>query len=73
MIQKVVDKILYCVRVANPMLLVALGSITSEKSKGTTQTEDAVHQFLDYHATHTNAKLRYHARNMILITHSNAS
>ena len=55
------------------MLLVALGSIAVNQSKETTQTEDAVHNFLDYCATHPNEKLLYHASDMILRIHSDAS
>ena len=45
LIQKVVVKFLYYGRTVNTTLLVVLGSILSEKSKGTTQTEAVVHQF----------------------------
>ena len=39
------------------MLNVTFGFVTAEKSKGTTQIEAAVHQLLDYCATHPNAKI----------------
>ena len=45
LIQKVVGKCLYYGRTVNTKLLVVLGSIIVEKSKGTTQTEAAIHQF----------------------------
>ena len=72
-IQKVVGKFLYCGRSVNPTLLFALGSITEYKSKVKTKIEAAVHQFLEYCATHPNAKLRYHASDMILIIQSDVS
>ena len=49
-----VGKFLYYGRAADPTLLVALGSIAAEKSKGMPQTETDVHQLLDYYATHPN-------------------
>ena len=48
---------LYFGQAVDPTLLVALGSIASEQSKGTTQTEDTVNQFLDHCTTNTNEKL----------------
>ena len=39
-----------------PTLLVALGSVALYPLKVTTKTEDTVHQFLDYCATHPNEK-----------------
>ena len=44
-IQKVVGGFLYYGRSFNLKLLVALVLVTAEKSKRTTQTDDAVHQF----------------------------
>ena len=34
---------------------------------------ERVDQFLDYMATHPDAKIRYHASDMVLNVHSNAS
>ena len=42
-----VGKFIYYGRAVEPKLLVELGSIEAEQAKGTTQTGDAVHQFLD--------------------------
>ena len=39
---------IYYSQKVDSMLIVALGSIAADQSKGTTQAEDAVHQFLDY-------------------------
>ena len=55
-IQKLVKNIYYS-RAVDPTLLLALGSITAEQSKGTTKTEGTVHQFLEYCAAHPNTKL----------------
>ena len=68
-----VEKFIYYGQAFDPTLLVVLGSIAAEQAKGTTQTEDKVHQFLDYCTNHPNEKLGYHARNMILIIHRDAS
>ena len=68
-----VGKFLYYGQSVEPMLLVALGSIAAEQAKVTAQTEDAVHQLLDYCETHPNVKLCYHSSNMILIIHIDAS
>ena len=65
--------IFYHGRTVDSILIVALRSTAAEQSKGTTQTEAAVHQFLDYCATHPNEKQNYHASDMILEIHSDAS
>ena len=61
-IKKMVGKFLYYGRAVDTRLLVALGSIKLEQAKGTTQTEDVVHQFSYHCETHSNEKLRYHVR-----------
>ena len=66
-------KFIYYGRSVEPTLLVALREITVEQEKGTTQTEDAGHQFLDNYATHSNAKLYNQTRNMILKIYINKS
>ena len=68
-----VGSIVYYCQEFDPTLLVALGEITEDQAKGTTQTGDAVHQFLDYCATHPNEKLHYHTSNIILIIQRNKS
>ena len=54
-------------------LSVALGTIASQQSKATEETNQAVNQLLDYCATHPNATIRYHASDMVLRIHSDAS
>ncbi len=55
------------------MLLVALSTIAAQQSNGTQAVAYACNQLLDYVATHLNTGLRYHACNMILAVHTDAS
>jgi hypothetical protein len=54
-------------------MLVALGSLAEEQTKGTANTAKAVSQLLDYAATHPDASIRYSASGMILHLDSDAS
>jgi hypothetical protein len=54
-------------------MLVALGTITSQQSKGTQATAQALTQLLNYAAAHPDATVRYHASDMNLHVHSDAS
>jgi hypothetical protein len=51
----------------------ALSTITSKQAKGTQQTMAKTKQSLDYLATHPNATVRFHASDMILNIHLDAS
>jgi hypothetical protein len=50
-----------------------LNDIATEQTKATEKTQSATNQLLDYLATHPDATIRYHASNMILHIHSDAS
>jgi hypothetical protein len=50
-----------------------LNDIKTEQTKATAKTQAATNQLLDYLATHPDATIRYHASNMILHIHSDAS
>jgi hypothetical protein len=50
-----------------------LNDIATEKIKATEKTQAAKNQLLDYLATHPDATIRYHASDMILHIHSDAS
>jgi hypothetical protein len=50
-----------------------LNDIAAEQTKATEKTQAATNQMLDYLATHPNATIRYHASDMILHIHSDAS
>jgi hypothetical protein len=50
-----------------------LNDITTEQTKATEKTQAATNQLLDYLATHPYTTIRYHASDMMLHIHSNAS
>jgi hypothetical protein len=50
-----------------------LNDIATEETKVTKKTQAATNQLLDYLATHPDATIRYHASDMILHIHSDAS
>jgi hypothetical protein len=54
-------------------MLVALGTITSQQSKGTQATAQALIQLINYAAVHPDATVRYHTSDMYLHVHSDAS
>jgi hypothetical protein len=62
----------YC-RVINITMLMALGNISSKKPKGTHATAQAITQLLNYSSAHPDATIRYHASDMCLHIHSDAS
>jgi hypothetical protein len=72
-IQKVKGSILYYARAVDPNVLMPLNDITTEQTKATEKTQAATSQMLDYLATHPDATIRYHASNMTLNIHSDAS
>jgi hypothetical protein len=72
-IQKVTQSVLYYARAGNPTVLMPLNDIATEKTKATEKTQAATNQMLDYLATHPDATIRYHASDMILHIHSDAS
>ena len=57
----------------DPTILMALSEISSQQSAPTENTMKRVNQFLDYMWTHPDAIIRYHASDMILNVHSDAS
>jgi hypothetical protein len=50
-----------------------LNDIATEQKKATEKTQAATNQLLDYLATHPDATILYHASDMILHIHSDAS
>jgi hypothetical protein len=54
-------------------MLVALGSLAATQTTSTQATATACTQLLNYCATHPDAVIRYHASDMVLHTHSDAS
>jgi hypothetical protein len=72
-IQKVTGSILYYSRAVDPTVLMPLNDIATEKTRATEKTQAATNQLLDYLSTHPDATIRYHASDMILHIHSDAS
>jgi hypothetical protein len=72
-IQKVAGSVLYYARAVDPTVLMPLNDIAMEQTKATEKTQAATNQMLDYLATHLDATIRYHASDMILHVHSDAS
>jgi hypothetical protein len=72
-IQKVTGSVLYYARAVDPTVLMPLNDIATEQTKATEKTQAATNQMLDYLATHPDATIRYHASDMILNIHSDAS
>ena len=54
-------------------ILVALGTIAEQQAIATQTTSKCVKHLLDYCHIHLDSKLRYHASDMILCIHSDAS
>jgi hypothetical protein len=72
-VQQIIGRILYYARVVDMMVLMALSSITVEQTKATEKTMGRCTQLLDYFSGHLNATVRFHASDMILNIHSDAS
>jgi hypothetical protein len=72
-IQKVTGSVLYYARTVDPTVLMPLNAIATEQTKVTEKTQAATNQLLDYLSTHPDATIRYHASDMILHIHSDAS
>jgi hypothetical protein len=64
---------LYYARAVDPTVLMSLNGIATEQTKATEKMQAATNQMLDYLATHPDATIRYHASDMILHIHSDAS
>jgi hypothetical protein len=72
-IQRVTGSVLYYARAVDPTALMPLNDIATEQTKATEKMQAATNQMLDYLATHHDATIRYHASDMILHIHSDAS
>ncbi len=65
--------ILYYARAVDMTVLIALSSIAVEQTKAMEKTMAQYTQLLDYLSGHVDAKVRFHASDMILNIHSDAS
>jgi hypothetical protein len=72
-IQQVCDKFLFLGRAVDSTLLCPISTIASQSFKPTEDTMQQTLQPLDYLAMQEDAVLSYHASNMMLAVHSNAS
>ena len=73
MVQQIIGGVLYYVRELDLTVLPALIYISIEQASATENTEKKCTQLLDYLATHDNARICYHASDMVLNIHSDAS
>jgi hypothetical protein len=72
-IQKVTGSVLYYARAVEPTVLMLLNDIATEQTQETEKTQATTSQLLDYLVTQPDATIRYHASDMILHIHSDAS
>ena len=72
-VQQVVGGVLYYARAVDCTVLTALSSIASKQTVVTERTKERVRQLLDYLASKPDATVRYHASDMVLNIHSDAS
>ena len=72
-IQSAVGAYLYYARALEHTMLPALNEIGTTQAKPTEKTMNAVKQLLDYAHTRPNAKIRFHASDMILYVDSDAA
>jgi hypothetical protein len=71
--QKVTGSDLYYARAVDPTVLMPLNDIATEKTKVTDKAQAATNQLLDYMPTRPDATIRYHASDVILHIHIDAS
>ena len=72
-IERVTGALLYYARCVDMTMLVAINAIATARKHGRRKTLDATVQLLNYAATHPNATVVYHASDMVLHIHSDAS
>jgi hypothetical protein len=72
-IQQIVRSFLYYAHTVDPTILMALSAIASQQALPNENMRNRINQFLDYMATHPDAKIQYCASEMVLNVHSNAS
>jgi hypothetical protein len=72
-LQQLTGTLLYYARAVDPTLIIPINVLASEKSNATEVTADKVIKLLNNCNTHPETKIRYHASDMILHIHSDAS
>jgi hypothetical protein len=72
-LQRLMGTLLYYARAVDPTLIMPIKVLASGQSNATEVTADKVIKLLNYCNTHPETKIRYHASDMILHIHSDAS
>jgi hypothetical protein len=72
-LQQLTGTLLYYARAVDTTLIMPINVLASEQSKVTAVTAAKVIKLLNYCNTHPKTKIRYHASDMILHIHSDAS
>jgi hypothetical protein len=72
-LQQLTGTLLYNARAIDLTLIMPINLLAYEHSKATADTADKVIKLLNYCNTHPETKIRYHASDMILYIHSDAS
>jgi alpha-D-ribose 1-methylphosphonate 5-triphosphate synthase subunit PhnI len=72
-LQQLTGTLLYYARAVDPTLIMPTNVLASEQSNATEVTADKVIKLLNYCNTHPEIKIPYHASDMILHIHSDAS
>jgi hypothetical protein len=72
-LQQLTDTLLYYARAVDPTLIMPINVLASEQTKATSDTADKFIKLINYCTTHPETKIRYHASDMILYIHSDAS
>jgi hypothetical protein len=72
-LQQLTGTLLYYARAVDPTLIMTINVLASEQSNATEITANKVIKLLNYCNTHPETKIRYHASDMILHIHSDAS
>jgi hypothetical protein len=72
-LQQLTGTLLYYARAVDPSLIMPINVLAYEQSNATEITADKVIKLLNYCNTHPEPKIRYHASDMILHIHSDAS
>jgi hypothetical protein len=72
-LQQLTSTLLYYTRAVDATLIMPINVLASKKSKATAVTAGKVIKLLNYCNTHPETKIRYHASDMILHIHSDAS
>jgi hypothetical protein len=72
-LQQLTGTLVCYARAVDPTLIMSINVLASEHSKDTSDTEDKFIKLLKYCNTHRDTQIRYHASDMILYIHSDAS